>query len=460
MLEYKKRGDDMAVKTNSIDMIHGSLWRKILNFTLTYMATAFLQHLYNTADVIIVGRFAGQEALAGVGTCTVIVNLFLNFILGLSAGTTIVIGQAIGENNRDSIKKSTHTAISLAICGGLIISAICLIFTKGLLNMIDVPENVVGEASNYLKIVSIGFVPSLIYNFGASILRAKGDTRRALYIVTISGIINVGLNIFFVCALKMKASGVATATVISQIFTAVAILYILCREEDETRIFIKELRIYKEPFLKIIKLGLPSGIQSALFSVANIIVQSSVNSFGSAAIAGSSAASSITDLYNVMVNSLYQASMVFTSQNFGAKQFDRIKKTILICMVYVIIIGAIQSIITFFGGEFLIGLYTPNDPAALEMGLRKFYTIGYTYTLLGFMNIMSGTLRGMGASIFSMMTAIIGVCGIRIVWIFTVFKAIATFESLFLCFPVSWAGTAIMHFLMFLFIFNKHKKQV
>lgn len=450
----------MAIKSNSIDMIHGPLWGKILNFALTFMATSFLQHLYSTADVIVVGRYAGQEALAGVGTCTVIVNLFLNFILGLSAGATVVIGQAIGENNKENIKKSVHTAISVAVYGGLIISVICLLFTRELLNMIDVPENVIFEASNYLRIISIGFVPSLLYNFGASILRAKGDTRRALYIVTISGIINVILNLFFVCVLKMKASGVAAATVISQIFTAAAILYILCHEHDETRVFLRELRIHKSPFLKILKIGLPSGIQSSLFSVANIIVQSSVNSFGSAAIAGSSAASSITDLYNVMVNSLYQASMVFTSQNFGAKQFDRIKKTILICMVYVIVIGAIQSIITFFGGEFLIGLYTPNDPAALEMGLRKFYTIGYTYTLLGFMNIMSGTLRGMGASIFSMMTAIIGVCGIRIVWIFTVFKAISTFESLFLCFPVSWAGTAIMHFLMFLFIFNKHKKQI
>lgn len=450
----------MAVKTNSIDMIHGSLWGKILNFTLIYMATAFLQHLYNTADVIVVGRFAGQEALAGVGTCTVIVNLFLNFILGLSAGTTIVIGQAIGENNRDSIKKSTHTAISLAICGGLIISAICLIFTKGLLNMIDVPENVMSEASDYLKIVSIGFVPSLIYNFGASILRAKGDTKRALYIVTISGIINVGLNIFFVCALKMKASGVATATIISQIFTAAAILYILCHEEDETRIFIKELRIYKEPFLKIIKLGLPSGIQSALFAFSNTIVQAGVNSFGSAAIAGSSAASSITDLYNVMVNSLYQASIVFTSQNFGARKFDRIKKTIFICMTYVIAIGIVQSVITFAFGEFLVGLSTPNDPAALEMGLRKINIIGYTQILLGFMNIMSGALRGMGASIFNMITAIIGVCGIRIVWLYTVFKVFHSFESLFLSFPVSWLGTFIMHFIMFTFIFNKHKKQM
>lgn len=447
----------MATKTNSVDMVNGPLWGKILKFTALYMLTVFLQHLYSAADVLVVGRFAGQAALAGVGTCTVVVNLFLNFIIGLSAGATIVLGQSMGANDREGIGKAVHTSITVAICGGLIVSAVCLLFTKPLLNMIDVPANVMPEASDYLRVVAVGFVPSLLYNFGAAILRAKGDTKRPLYIVTVSGIINVVLNLFFVCVLKMKASGVATATVISQVFTAVVILYILCHESDETKINLKKLRIYKKPFLQILKFGLPSGVQSSVYSASNILVQSSVNSFGSAAIAGSAATSSITDFYNAMVNSLYQASIVFTSQNYGARKFNRIKSTIFICMTYVACLWAIQSVITFFCGKFLLSLYVPNDPAALEWGWRKFGILGYTYGILGLMNIMSGVLRGMGASIFNMIMSIVGVCGIRVLWILTAFRAIGTFESLFVCYPLSWTGTLLLHTLMFMFIFKRAK---
>jgi len=449
----------MATGMNSVDMVNGPLWGKILKFAALYMLTAFLQQLYSAADVIVVGRFAGQQALAGVGTCTVLVNLFLNFILGLSAGATIVLGQAIGAKNHDGIGKATHTSIAVAICGGFIVTVICLLFTKELLHMIDVPENVMPEASVYLRVVSIGFIPSLVYNFGAAILRAKGDTKRALYIVTVSGIINVLLNLFFVCVFHMKASGVAAATVMSQIFTAVAMLYILHTETDETRLSLRKLRIYKEPFLKLLRYGLPSGVQSAVYSASNILVQSSVNSFGSAAIAGASTSSSITDFYNAMFNSLYQAAIVFTSQNFGAKKFERIKKTIYVCITYVFGIWILQSAVTFFCGEFLISLYAPGDSAVIEMGLRKFSIQGYSYGILGFMNVLSGALRGMGASFINMLTSIVGVCGIRILWILTAFQAIGTFESLFLCYPLSWAGTSVLHFLMFIYVYKKQKKK-
>ncbi len=450
----------MAVAVNSVDMVHGSLWGKILKFTALYMLTAFLQKLYSAADVIVVGRFAGQEALAGVGTCTVLVNLFLNFILGLSAGATIVLAQAIGAGDSKGISKASHTAFAVAIGGGFIVSLICLLFTKELLHLIDVPENIMSEASVYLRIISIGYIPSLIYNFGAAILRAKGDTKRALYIVTISGIINVLLNLFFVCVLKMTAGGVAIATVVSQIFTAAAIIYILCNEPDETRISVRKIRIYKEPFLKILKYGLPSGIQSSVYSLSNILVQSSINGFGSAAIAGGAAASSITEFYNVMVNSLYQSSIVFTSQNYGAKDFGRIKKTIFVCMIYVFVIWAIQSLITLFCGEFLIGLYAKDDAAVIAMGMRKFNILGYSYGLLGLMNIMSGALRGMGASFLNMLASIVGVCGIRILWILTAFKAIGTFESLFLCYPLSWGGTWILHCMMFFVVYKRKQRQL
>ncbi len=449
----------MAAQTkNSIDMVNGSLWDKILKFALFHMMTAVVQHLYNAADVMVVGRFAGEEALAGVGTCSILVKMFLNFVLGLSAGATIVLGQALGAKNEEGISKAAHTAVSVAILGGAIASFICLFFTRGLLNLVSVPENVVPQASIYLRVMAIGFIPSLIYNFGAAMLRAKGDTKRALYIVTISGIINVILNLVFVCVFKMEAGGVAAATVISQIFTAIAILKILCSEPDEMRISLKKIRIYKAPFLKILKYGLPSGIQSSIYSAANVIVQSSVNSFGSAATAGSAAVTSITEFYTVMVNSFYQSSIVFCSQNYGAKKVDRIKKTIAICMLYVLGTWAIQSFITFFFGKFLLGLYT-NEAEVFEWGWRKFSLLGYTYGFLGIMNVMSGALRGMGASIFNMITAIVGVCGIRIVWIMTVFQnpAYRSFETLFASFPLSWAGTFVLHFIMFMFIFKRAK---
>lgn len=449
----------MATEKNSIDMVNGSLWGKILKFSLLYMVTALLQELYSAADVLVVGRFAGDAALAGVGTCTVIVNFFINFILGLSAGATIVLGQAIGAKNGEEISKVTHTSIATAIVCGLFVTLICQFFYSFLLGMIDVPEDIFPEASSYLRIVSLGFIPSLVYNFGASILRAKGDTKRALYIVMASGIINVLLNLFFVCVLKMTASGVAVATVISQIFTAVSILYLLCREKDETRLVLKNIRIHRTAFLRVLRFGLPSGIQSSVYSASGMIVQASVNSFGKAAIAASSAVTSITNFYNVMVNSLYQASMVFTSQNFGARKFERIKKTIFVCMTYVVCIGILQSFVTYFFGESLVSLYVKGDPEVLGWGVRKFNTIGYTYALLGFMNIMSGALRGMGASFINMVTSIVGVCGIRIVWIMTVFKTVGTIESLFLCYPVSWVGTMLLHVTMIVFVFRKNKAE-
>ena len=450
----------MAVaQTNSINMVHGSLWDKILKFSALYMMTALLQHLYSAADIIVVGRFSGQEALAGVGTCAALINLFLNFILGLSAGATIVLAQAIGASDKGEISKATHTTISVAIIGGAVITAICLLFTEALLKMIDVPQDVMPQASVYLRIMSVGYIPSLLYNFGASILRAKGDTKRALYIVTVSGAVNVLLNLFFVCVIKLDAGGVALATVISQMFTAAAIMCILFRESDETRIEFHNIRLSKEPLIKILRYGLPSGIQSSVYSISNILVQTSVNSFGSAAIAGSSASTSITDFYNVMVNSMYQSAIVFSGQNYGAKQFERIKKIVYICMLYVAVLWALQSAVTFFFGEALITLYSPDEPAVVEMGMQKFGFIGYTYGLLGFMNVMSGALRGMGASLLNMVTSIAGVCGIRILWIMTAFRSIGTFRSLFFCYPLSWIGTCCMHIIMFIIVFKKEKKK-
>lgn len=436
-------------------MTSGSLWGKILKFAGYFMMTAFLQQLYSAADIIVVSRYAGQEALAGVGTCSVVVNLFLNFILGFSAGATVVLGHAIGADDRKEIGKVTHTALAIAVFFGLTVSVICLVFTKELLLWVDVPENVMGEASAYLRIVSVGYIPTLVYNFGAAILRAKGDTKQSLYIVSVSGVINIVLNLFFVCVLKMRAAGVALATVIANVYNGIMILRVLRKQSDETRISLRKIRIHKQPFLRIIRYGLPSGIQSAVYSLSNTLVQSGINSFGSAASAGSAATTSITDFYNSMENSMYQAAVVSTSQNFGARKFDRIKSTIWICTVYCFGLWVIQSCITFFCDEFLIGIYASKDPAVFEMAIRKFRIVGYSYGLLGLVNIMSGALRGIGASFINMLMSIIGVCGLRVLWLVTVFPRIGTYEFLFYSYPLSWFGTAVIHSIMFFILFRR-----
>ena len=452
----------MAINSNSVDMVNGPLWNKILRFTVAYMLTAMLQQLYSAADVMVVGRFAGKEALAGVGTCTVLVNLFLNFIMGLAAGVTIVIGQEIGksqENEKhEGVSQAAHTTIALAIYCGLAITVVCLFFSSSLLNLISVPEDVMSEAKIYLRVMSLGYVPSLVYNFGAGIMRAKGDAKRPLYIVLLSGGMKLVLNILFVCVFKMTASGVAAATIITQAFNAVVVIYFLCNENDGTRINLKKIRVYKKPLLRILKLGIPSGVQSAVYSVSNIMVQSSVNSFGSTAIAGSAACSSITELYSVMCNSIYQSSIVFISQNFGAKKFDRIKRIFNICVIYTVVIWVLQSLTTYFFGRNLIGLYA-TDPKVIEMAMRKFNILGYSYGLLGIGYVLSGVLRGMGASIINMISSIIGACGIRIVWIMTAFKSMKTFESLCLCYPLSWLGVMILHAIMVLIVFRNAKRE-
>ena len=450
----------MTNAKNNIDMLNGSLWGKILKFSLVFMLTAFLQHLYGEADVIIVGRYAGQTALAGVGTCSHIVKLFLNFILGFSAGTVVVLGHAIGSGNTEQITKSAHTAMATAVCGGLVVTFVCFVFAIPLLKLMDVPDDVMPEALKYLRIVSLGFVPSLVYNFGAGILRAKGDTKRALYIVTASGIFNIVLNLMCVCVFSMGAAGVAVATVISQIYTAVAILYILCREQDETRIMLSKIRFYKHPFFKLVRYGVPSGIQSSVYSISNILVQSSVNGFGAAAIAGNSAAASITSFYGLMGGSLYQSSVVFTSQNFGAKKIDRIKKIAVVCFAYVAVFAAIQVSVTYFFGRNLIALYMPNDPMGQDFGCRKLFINGYYYWTLAISEVINGLLRGMGASVLSMVTAIAGTCGVRILWVLTAFKVIGTYESLIWCYPLSWMVTSIFALFVYVVIYKRNKKEL
>lgn len=436
--------------SKKVDMLQGSLFKNILSFAIPFMLTAFIQHLYNAADVMVVGRYAGREALAGVGTTGSITNLIINFVLGFSVGISVTLGRAIGAKDTERIRKTVHTAISMSIICGAVVSVIGIVLAEPLLKLIDVPDNVMPQAKIYMQIIFAGKIPSLIYNFGAAILRANGETKKPMYIVLVSGVINVILNLIFVIGFSMQADGVALATVISQVFTAVAIIYMLIKRNDDIRLDLKKIRLHTEQLLDIIKIGLPSGLQSIVFSLSTVLVQSSINSFGDAVIAGSSAAANLGNFYNAGVNTFYQASVSFVSQNMGAKQYRRIDKIILWCLLDVVFVWIIEVAVTLFFGEALVTLYAPDDPLAVEMGMVRMMSVNLFYGFLGYMNVMCGALRGMGRSTVALVSSVAGVCGIRILWILTVFKKIGTLSSLYLCFPLSWLGTAIFHTVMYL----------
>jgi len=436
----------MKTKNSNVDMLSGSLFSNVLKFALPFMLTTFLQHLYNAADVIIVGRYAEDPtALAGVGTTGSITTLVLNLFIGLSVGVSVSLGRSIGARDDEAIHKTVHTGVAISLICGILVSVVGIAFSKPLLSMIDVPDNVMQQAQIYMQIIFAGKMPSLIYTFGAAMFRANGDTKTPLIIVTATGIVNVILNLIFVLKFKMNADGVALATTIAQILNAVTVLYCLSRRRDASRLEFKKLRIYKEQLLDIARIGLPSGIQSTIFSMANVIVTSSVNSFGSAAMSGSAAASNICEFYNGAVNSFYQASVSFVSQNFGAKQYKRITRILFTCLIYVTSLWIIITLITLLFKNQLIGLYLPNNPDAVPWGLKRLLVVGCSYGLLGYMNVMSGALRGIGHSFSAMVSAIVGVCGIRILWVIAVFPLIGTFESLFACFPLSWFGTFLLY---------------
>ena len=449
----------MASNTGKIEMCSGPLFKNIIRFTVPFMLTAFLQHLYNAADVIVVGRYAGEEALAGVGTTSSLTTLILNMFLGLSVGVSVSLGRALGANNNDDIHKIVHTAIPLSVISGAVVSFIGVVFAEPLLELIDVPDNVMPQAKIYMQIIFAGQIPSLIYNFGAAILRAKGDTKRPLYIVTATGLINVLLNLWFVVGFGMQADGVALATTISQIISAVVILVMLCNQQDSTRLFLNKLRMCKKQLAEIFRIGIPSGCQGIIFSLSNVLIQSSVNSFNSsAAMAGSAAASNVGSFYYVAINSFYQASVTFISQNFGANNLKRIPKIIRCCFIGEVFVWVIEILVTLFAGEFWVGIYAPGNAEAVIMGVKRLMIIGCTYGICGFMEVMSGALRGIGYSFTSMVSSVAGVCGVRILWIFTVFRAFKSFETLYSCYPVSWLITLALHSALFVVAFNRIKR--
>ncbi len=436
-------------------MLEGPLSQNIVLYALPVVLSGALQMIYNAADMIVVARWAGGTALAAVGANTSLINLIVNFFIGLSVGTNIIVGRCYGAKDKKALHNVVHTAMATSLICGL--CALIVVFFGGrkALIMMSAPPEVLDLATTYLKIYLLGMPATTVYNFGAAILRAAGDSKRPLYILTISGIINIVLNIILVVGFNLSVIGVALATVVSMLFSAIMVVYYLVKTDDLYKYEIKKTKIHLKSLKEMLRLGFPASIQSCTFSFSNIVIQSTVNSFGAAAISGSSAATTIESLALVAMDGFYHTCLAFTAQNYGAKNFKRIRQVYKRCTLFAVVVGLLMGLLTVLFSEQLLSLFTSTssvDTAVLpadiiKYGKIKINILGASYFICGFMNITVGSLRGMGISWTPMMVSILGVCGIRLLWIFTIFHWIGgTFQALMYSYPISWAITVVAHF--------------
>ncbi|MGN1141621.1 MAG: MATE family efflux transporter [Oliverpabstia sp.] len=427
-------------KSYEIDMCNGPLLGKLLLFTLPLMLSGILQLLFNAADIVVVGKFSGSQALAAVGSTGALINLFVNVFIGFSIGANVMVAQYFGARDEKNVQETVHTAILLGMVGGVFLIAVGILLAKTLLIWMGTPVDVLDQAVLYINIYFIGMPAMLVYNFGAAILRAIGDTRRPLYYLLTAGVVNVILNMIFVIALDMGVAGVATATVISQVISASLIVRCLMRTDGMYHLDLHKLRIYKGKLAGIVRIGLPAGLQGAVFSISNVLIQSSINSFGSIAMAGSTAAGNIEGFVYTAMNSVYQTALSFVSQNVGGGKQERIPKISWECMIIVFIIGAVMGNAAYHFGNHLLRIYS-SDPEVIQYGLIRMQLICQVYFLCGMMDVTVGILRGMGYAIMPMIMSLAGACGLRVLWIFTIFRWNHSLFVLFLSYPITWAVT-------------------
>ena len=429
----------MKKQSYEIDMCHGPLLGKILLFSLPLMLSSILQLLFNAADMIVVGRYAGSQALAAVGATGALINLLINVFMGLSVGVNVMVARYYGGKKEEAVSETVHTAVLTSLISGVILTVLGITLCHPLLALMGTPEDVIDQSTVYMRIYFAGMPVIMLYNFGSSILRAIGDTKRPLYFLTLAGVVNVILNLFFVIVLHMGVAGVATATVLSQCISAFLILLCLMRSDGCFRLYLKKLRFHWKRLAPIMQIG------------------SSVNSFGSMVMAGNTAAANIEGFVYVAMNAFHQTALSFTSQNFGARNFDRIKKIFLLCVLCVTVTGLLLGIGAWLFGAPLLGIYTDN-PEVVKFGMLRLSIICTTYFTCGIMDVMVGFLRGVGSSIMPMIVSLAGACGLRIIWIFTIFQWNRTMTTLYISYPVSWTLTASVHMICFFILFGKLQK--
>jgi len=446
----------MKEKTKSyqMDMCEGPLLSKLVRFAIPLMLSSILQLLFNAVDMVVVGRYAGNQSLAAVGSTSSLINLLTNVFMGLSVGANVLIARYYGAKQEKEVSETVHTAILISLISGIFLTFIGVGFAGPLLRMMGTPENVISLSVLYIRIYFVGMPVLLLYNFGSAILRAIGDTKRPLYFLTLAGIINAVLNLVFVIVFHMDVAGVALATVLSQAISAALILRTLMKTKGSCQLKLSQLHISADKLTRIARIGLPAGFQGALFSLSNVLIQSSVNSFGDIAMAGNTASSNLEGFVYIAMNAFHQTALSFTSQNIGGGKYERVKKTMLYCMLLVITIGAVLGFGAYCLREYLLGIYT-EDTKVIAYGILRMRIIMLTYFTCGTMDVMVGCLRGMGYSIMPMIVSLLGACGLRIVWIMTIFQSVHTLECLYISYPVSWVITTVAHMVCYLCVRKK-----
>ena len=440
-------------KGYNIDRVHGPLAGKILLFALPLMLSSLLQLLFNAADVVVVGRCAGKEALAAVGSTGSLINLLVNLFVGFSVGTNVVVARDLGAGREDEVGRSVHTAVAISLISGVLLAVLGVTLARQLLIWTSSAPDVIDLAAIYLRIYFCGMPVNMLYNFGAAILRAQGDTRRPLYFLAIAGVTNVALNLLFVIVFQMSVAGVALATIISQAVSALLVLGCLMRDEGPLHLDLRKLRLEKRVVRRILQVGLPAGFQGIVFSLSNVVIQSSLNSFGSTAIiAGASASSNIEGFVYVSMNAFYQTDLTFTSQNYGAGECRRVDRSLLLCQTYAIASGLILGNLTVLFGHQLASIYAPGEEEVIAQAILRLKYVCRLYCLCGVMDVMVGALRGLGHSVIPMIVSMVGACGTRLIWVATVFRVYHSPAVLYLSYPVSWAITALVHIVFFLYI--------
>lgn len=442
-----------------MDMLNGSIWNKIIQYALPVAATGILEQLFNASDLAIVGNFTGKAktvAVAAVGANSPIIGLLLNFFIGIALGANVVIANAIGKGDEKTIHKAVHTSVITAVVCGLLVTLFGELFIGNLLQMLNVPEDVFPYALLYIRIYLLGMPVILLYNFEAAIFRSIGETKMPLEALAVSGVLNVALNLFFVIVLKMTVNGVAIATVIANAVSSVFLFIKLVKTDQAIRIRKEELRFDGNVFGRIIRIGLPAGVQSAVFSIANIVIQAAINSLGTVVIAASSAAFNIEIFAYYMLNSFSQACTTFTGQNYGAGQLKRCRKVLLLCIVEDFIATAATIILVLLSGKVLLSIFN-DDPQVISIGYTRLLVVFSAYIFSMLYENLSGYLRGFGISLVPAILTIIGVCGVRFFWIFAVFPQHKTFTTIMMAYPISLATTAVLIFIAMMFYRPSHK---
>ena len=437
-----------------IDMVNGPLFGKIVRFAIPLMLSGILQLFFNAADIVVVGRFAGPTALAAVGSTGSLINLIINIFMGLSVGANVLVARYYGARDVKNLSETVHTSILASLISGVALIFIGCLLAKPMLNLMGSPADVIDQATLYVRIYFAGMPAMMLYNFGAAILRSVGDTKRPLYFLMIAGVINVVLNVIMVVFFHMGVAGVALATVASQVVSCILVIRCLVQNEGAIHLDVYNLTFNRQRMSEMLRIGLPAGFQGMVYSLSNVLIQSSVNSFGSLVMAGNTAAANIEGFVYTAMNSFYQTNLSFTSQNYGAKNKERLGKVLVYCLGIVTVVGAVIGNLVYLFGEFFLGFYT-TDPHDIQYGMNRLAIISTMYFICGWMDVMVGSIRGVGYAIMPMIVSLLGACALRVVWIFTIFSIFHTQFSLYISYPISWSITFAAHFVCYLVVRKK-----